>query len=737
MKKRFISIIAVLVMLCIGTLTSCSSGNMLKKYTISFYDDSKLIATLETHGKVLLTLPEAPDKNNYEFVGWFFDQNIWQDKLTEKTFVNRVLTEDVSVFAYYREQKEPQPEPPKQYTVMFETNGGSAVKSVITHWIEVEPETTKPGYKFAGWYMENNYLNRVLFPYEVTGNQTLYAKWENVVYTVMFETNGGSAVKSVTTDRIEVEPETTKPGYKFAGWYMENNYLNRVLFPYEVTGNQTLYAKWDSVEESSLIFIVDEDGILTEVQGMTEQNIRVNIPQVVSGKTIIGIGQGVFQDNKRIESLVIPDTVKSLGYQMCRGCSNLKEVILPDGLTVIPDEAFEDCISLQTIDLPNALRQIRSDAFTNTGIVEIKFPDSLTEIWQYVFKDCRNLEKVDLANVESLGNGAFQNCTALRSISLPNTLISLAGNNMFSGCTSLKEINMPDKPVPISYSILNDTGYYNDTKNWVDGVLFVDGYLVKIGDAFSGRSRYKVPEGTIVIADYAFYGAACRELVSLTLPNSLLHIGAHAFNWCNKLANIEMKDNVRSVGYDAFSGTAYASENANWVNNGLYVGNWLIEVKDVAMDSFVVKEGTIGVADGKDTALFPARAQGITELILPMSLKYIGVRSFARTKITEVMLPEGLERIGEGAFSSCFNLQKVNLGDCRELKSIGESAFMQCAMRVVTIPQNVVSMGELVFNHNTVDLTIYCQVSEKPAGWNDRWAYSYRQGITITVSWKE
>ena len=159
-------------------------------------------------------------------------------------------------------------------------------------------------------------------------------------------------------------------------------------------------------------------------------------------------------------------------------------------------------------------------------------------------------------------------------------------------------------------------------------------------------------------------------------------------------------------------------------------------VNNVAMTSFTVQEGTVGVAGGKDTSLFPTRAQKITVLELPSSLRYIGSRSFARLRITELRLPSELQTLGNGAFASCSALNTVNLGDCSGLESIGEKAFSEAAISEITIPESVVSVGELVFNNNTVDLTVICEVAERPEGWDPDWSYTYRQGTEITVEWK-
>lgn len=264
----------------------------------------------------------------------------------------------------------------------------------------------------------------------------------------------------------------------------------------------------------------------------------------------------------------------------------------------------------------------------------------------------------------------------------------------------------------------------------------MDGYLIAVSKDFAPLTEYTVKDGTIVIADDAFSGVGySSKLKKMTLPTGLYRIGQYAFSKLFSLTEINIPDTVRSIGYGAFSGTGYDAD-TNYINGGLYIGNWLVAVNNVAMTSFTVQEGTVGVADGKDTSLFPTRAQKITVLELPSLLRYIGSRSFARLRITELRLPSELQTLGNGAFASCSALNTVNLGDCSGLESIGEKAFSEAAISEITIPESVVSVGELVFNNNTVDLTVICEVAERPEGWDPDWSYTYRQGTEITVEWK-
>lgn len=704
------------------------------EYTISFYIDGALADIIRTSGNETLDLPAAPGKDGYTFAGWFFDNGTWRNELTADTYSEKPLTGNVSVYAFYEKTEEPVL--PQEYTVFFDVDNGTPVAAVTTSRIEKQPQTTREGYTFEGWYADKNFTEKVTFPYDVTRAQTLYAKWEKNTYTVHFETDGGTAVGDMIVSVIERSPSTEKKGYTFDGWYTDENFTEKVPFPYEVTAEQTLYAKWTQNIPAGITFTVDADGVLTGAEGLTESGMTVEIPSVVNGIAVREIGQDVFKDNKNIAVLIIPDTVERLGYRVCSGCTALREVRLSSSLRVISDEAFDGCSSLQKVNFPSTLKEIRSDAFSGTALTEFTAPDSLTDIWGNAFKDCTALKSVELNNVRNLVSGAFMNCTALESVSLSDNMEKL-NDHIFDGCASLARIDMPDKPIAVSFTVLGGTAYYNNPSNWENGVLYADGYLIAVNADFAALTEYAVKEGTKVIADNAFSGAGYSGKVKkITLPDGLYRIGQGAFAKLSNLTEINVPESVRSIGYGAFAATGYDVA-ANYTDGGLYIGNWLVAVENTVRTSFTVKDGTVGVADGKDTSLFPSRAQKATQLSLPSSLKYIGTRSFARLRITELQLPVGLQTLGEGAFASCSWLKTVNLGDCAELESIGAQAFTNAAITEITIPAGVVSVGELVFNQNTVDLTIRCEAPEKPEGWDENWSYSYKQGVTIAVEWNK
>ncbi len=708
------------------------SEPVVEKYTISFYVDNEIFSTIETSGNEILTLPNAPQKENYSFKGWYFDNESFEDELTNDFYVNIALKSDVNVYAYYELINEE----PKEFKVSFDSNGGSEVEDVVTSIIESEPVTTRDSYTFLGWYLEESFINKVTFPFEITKDQTLYAKWEENTYNVHFELNGGTGVSDFKTNKIEKEPLPTRDGYTFLGWYLEKSLINKVTFPFEVTKDQTLYAKWEENVPAAISFNVNEEGVLTSVEGISEINNEVVIPSRVNDIDVIEIGDGVFANNLFIKKLVIPESVKSLGNKMCYGAKNLEEVVLPNNLTVIPDYAFENCSSLTNINIPTSLVQIRANAFSQTALKEFIAPESLKEIWLYAFKDAKELTKVELKNVTEIGDMVFENCEKLESIVIPETLEEI-GASVFGGCSSLQDIDLPNKPLVLDHNTFYGSAYYEDKSNWENGVLYVDNYLLAINSDFSNVTEYEVKEGTIAIANNAFLNNA-KNLTKITLPEGLKLIGEKAFSSLYKLSSVNIPSSVDTIGYNAFASTEIYTNSTNWSGNGLYIDGWLVNVQNTKISEFEVKEGTIGVSNGSDVSFFPSSARKITKLTLPSSLRYIGKNSFKQlTLIKEISLGGSLEFIKEGAFSVCSSLEKVNLDECTNLALIGNQAFSQAKISEITIPESVLEMGELVFNQNRANLIVHCMASEKPASWDSNWDFTYNEQYKITVEWKK
>ena len=145
-----------------------------------------------------------------------------------------------------------------KFTVNFETNGGTAVQSILDivagSTISM-PQTTRTGFTFKGWFVDQALTRGWDFAFNrVENNMTLFAKWdENPVvetFDVTFNSNGGSAVSSQVGlskgAKISKPLDPSRSGYTFKGWFVDEAMTASWNFDTNtVTGNITLYAKWD------------------------------------------------------------------------------------------------------------------------------------------------------------------------------------------------------------------------------------------------------------------------------------------------------------------------------------------------------------------------------------------------------------------------------------------------------------------------------------------------------------
>ena len=140
--------------------------------------------------------------------------------------------------------------PNLKFIVTFD-NEGTKTQEIIDAGSKITEPTapTKEGYRFDGWYYDNN-GGKAKWNFgtdTVTRAMTLKAKWVQT-YTVTFETSGGSAVGPVTVDAgstVTKPADPTKSGYTFGGWYKDSTLQTPWDFANgTVTADTTLYAKW-------------------------------------------------------------------------------------------------------------------------------------------------------------------------------------------------------------------------------------------------------------------------------------------------------------------------------------------------------------------------------------------------------------------------------------------------------------------------------------------------------------
>jgi len=169
----------------------------------------------------------------------------------------------------------------------------------------------------------------------------------------------------------------------------------------------------------------------------------VKIPERKGKKEIIGIYGTAFQENNKIETVFIPDTITFIGRYSFKGCSSLKSINIPDSVKEILSFTFDHCTSLISINIPDSVTEIQEAAFNNcTSLTNIYIPDSVEIIGKGAFLDCVNLKNIYFSdNLIDIGENAFKGCKSLVSIELPAALKKI-GSNAFSDCISLENVSV-------------------------------------------------------------------------------------------------------------------------------------------------------------------------------------------------------------------------------------------------------------------------------------------------------
>lgn len=313
-------------------------------------------------------------------------------------------------------------------------------------------------------------------------------KFQEVAYNskVVFDASGGTVSETskelVKGQSFGLLPTPKLAGWTFKGWYSDDKFKRKVVSTTIVNKDSyTLYAKWEKAQKTELVYqgddsdFVIEDGVLKKYQG--------NEPVVIIPDTVKEIGYGAFQKNKTVLKVIMPDSVekmenavfsecenlmeirfshslKEIPAHTCSGCLALEKVIIPEGVTNIGDGAFNSGdipMSYSEIKFPKTLKSIEGEAFSNNdSVTEISLPDGLESIGKYAFEKNTSLVKVSFGDgITELPNSVFSFDTILKNISLPYGLKSI-GRFVFDTDKNIEELYIPETVENIQSSMLRN-----------------------------------------------------------------------------------------------------------------------------------------------------------------------------------------------------------------------------------------------------------------------------------------
>ncbi len=327
----------------------------------------------------------------------------------------------------------------------------------------------------------------------------------------------------------------------------------------------------------------------------------------------------------------------------------IRSVIIEPGITSIGTAAFCECTALKEISIPDSVTVIGDNAFNYTGLTDITIPEG----------------------VERIGGTVFWNNFYLATITIPST-VSYIGNCPVANCPVLSSITVSEG---------------NKAYASADGVLFDKEQTVLICyPAKKEGKTYEIPDSVVRIGASAFNHADL--LWEVTIPEGVTTIGGSAFEDCSNLSTVEIPRTVDSIGPFAFATCKKLSEFVVAEGNKAYTSvdgvlfnkrqEELLICPEAKRGSYVIPEGVKVIEERAFTG-----CTYLESIAIPDSVTMIRYCAFQYCSgLTSISLPDNIDTISEDVFEGCSNLQTVTIP--ASVKTVYDNAFANC-VRLTTV----------------------------------------------------
>lgn len=391
---------------------------------------------------------------------------------------------------------------------------------------------------------------------------------------------------------------------------------------------------------------------------------RHYIAHMTMTPAITTVGTYAFADLNVMRSAVIADSVWIVKEWSFYYCTRLPEITIPNRTETIEQYGFAYCYQLSHCTLGNRLRLIDRYAFRSTLLTYVHFPNSLERINAYAFSYTQPDTIAIPASVQYIDRSVWWYCSNI------DTIWVEAGNSHYdsrNGCSAINETasnvlfqgsntgTVPDGIVEVSsQAFANMTlntritlpnsavTFRTDAFQNVPKTLYNDHTFAHLPESFSGT--YTIPAGITTIATSAFN---MNNLSGVTIPATVTRIEDYAFQSCNFLRTVSLPESLVHIGQGAFSGCGILQ-------------SIVIPTRIRELYSYTFRY-----------------CYALESVTFPDSLQKINYSCFSScTSLQSVTIPDAVRYIDGYAFSSCKRLKTITI-PCN-LTTLYETVFNYC-----------------------------------------------------------
>jgi len=422
----------------------------------------------------------------------------------------------------------------------------------------------------------------------------------------------------------------------------------------------------------------------------------INIPDSVyyNGQTypVTSIESNAFYAHVAMEGVIIPNTVKYIGYNAFGSCSSLTDIVIPNSVKSIENETFQSCQNLTNVIMSDSITFIGDHAFSGCSkLTSITIPNSVTKIDEHAFGECKGLTNVLIPNnVKEIGRKAFYECINLKKVVIEgNPIIKQDAFYFHSLFGKLDTIVLKSQTPPqMIYNPCYDVfGYPFTEHTFNNAILSVpEGYYY----AYMASDTWSRFKHICTYSDNEYNSDFESDSIYYTLQEDGVYVTAHGAKIHNDNGGdgpLTPRD-PSSGGLQPRTQTRVSPQDNTPDSSDYkpYRGNIMIPESVSVYDTVYTVTGI--------NALAFQRCNELESVTIPNSVKRIGYASFAEcTSLSEITIPAGVEFIDQYAFAYCSNLKHIVIQGNPE---IDETAFIGCGTDLEVI-------YTVVENHKALD----------------------------------